>query len=240
MNARLPAAHARLPLALLVDRDEDTRTMYAEFLRARHYDAVEADDGREALAKAFDIRPDIVVTETRLPGLSGFDLCALLHKDPATHEIPVIFVTGDAFDVDVARARASGADGVLIKPCLPETLLIELHRVVAKSETLRKRSQALLEKSVALRSAGMHIFDNIHPTARRITLSKALHRGDTTTPPTPPPALVCPECDRPLKYTRSHIGGVSARHLEQWDYYECAAGCGTFQYRERTRRLRKI
>jgi len=43
-----------------------------------------------------------------------------------------------------------------------------------------------------------------------------------------------------LKYLHSHIGGVSARHSEQWDYFECPGACGTFQYRERTRRLRKV
>ena len=52
--------------------------------------------------------------------------------------------------------------------------------------------------------------------------------------------LVCPSCDQALKYLRSHIGGVSARHLEQWDYFECPAGCGSFQYRERTKKLRKV
>jgi hypothetical protein len=43
-----------------------------------------------------------------------------------------------------------------------------------------------------------------------------------------------------LQYLRSHVGGVSALNSEQWDYYECAAGCGTFQYRQRTRKLRQV
>lgn len=43
----------------------------------------------------------------------------------------------------------------------------------------------------------------------------------------------------PLQYERSHIGGVSHVHAEQWDDYECAA-CGTFQYRQRTRKLRRV
>jgi hypothetical protein len=43
-----------------------------------------------------------------------------------------------------------------------------------------------------------------------------------------------------LTYERSHIGGVSERNSEQWDYYECPSGCGTFQYRQRTRKLRRV
>jgi hypothetical protein len=71
-------------------------------------------------------------------------------------------------------------------------------------------------------------------------LSRTFHRHDTTKPPTAPPDLVCPVCDRRLVYQRSHIGGVSERHAEQWDDYECLAGCGVFQYRQRTRTLRKV
>ena len=55
-----------------------------------------------------------------------------------------------------------------------------------------------------------------------------------------PPALVCPDCNKALKYLRSHVGGVNARQPEQWDYFECGTGCGTFQFRERTRKLRKV
>jgi CheY-like chemotaxis protein len=65
----------------------------------------------------------------------------------------------------------------------------------------------------------------------------AFDRFDTTRPPLMPPSLRCPSCGGPLRYVRSHVGGVSARHREQWDYFECRS-CGTFQYRQRTRKLR--
>ena len=61
-----------------------------------------------------------------------------------------------------------------------------------------------------------------------------------TDPPIRPPTLVCPSCYLTLHYLQSYIGGVSARLPEQWDYYECETGCGTFQYRHRTRKLRQI
>src|SRR5438034_3312252 len=90
-----PAAD-HTPLALLVDRDPDTRKMYAEYLRlSTPCDIDEAEDGREALAKAMTRHPDVIVTETRLPGINGFDLCTLLRRDTSTSAIPIIFVTGD-------------------------------------------------------------------------------------------------------------------------------------------------
>src|SRR4029453_10953210 len=113
-------------LALIADRDPDTRRTYVEFLRRSDYRIEQADDGRDALAKVFSQQPDIVVTETHLPGINGFDLCALLRRDTATRTIPIVLVTGDALAADVQRAETAGADGVLAKPCRPETLLAEM------------------------------------------------------------------------------------------------------------------
>ena len=230
------------PLALLVDRDADTRRMYAGFLTATAgYTVEEAEDGREALAKAIAIHPDIVITETRLPGMNGFALCDLLRADKTTNDIAVVFVTGDAFQKDIREAEAAGADAVLIKPCLPDTLLTEIRRLLQQSTELRARARATSERIRAqidqserlLAQSDAHFF-------RRQTLIRQHNRRETVTPPNAPPSLFCPNCDHSLNYVRSHVGGVNASHAEQWDYFECPSGCGTFQYRQRTRKLRSV
>jgi two-component system, cell cycle response regulator DivK len=224
---------------LLVERDADTRRMYAQFLQlSGAWDIDEADDGREALAKALTRNPHIVVTETRLPGLSGVDLCALLRRDASTSAIPVVMVTGDSLEADVRRAERAGADAVLTKPCLPDRLLLEVKRVLERAENRAFADGADSPSSVTDEPIAGTL-DGASKTRRPI-MSRSHHRHDTTEPPTSTPALICPSCDLPLRYLRSHVGGVSARHPEQWDYFECTAGCGTFQYRERTRRLRPV
>jgi CheY-like chemotaxis protein len=228
------------PLALLVDRDEDTRQMYADYLRLSSCVIEEATDGREALAKALALNPDVVITETRLPGIDGFALCDLLRQDPATHSIPIIVVTGDAFDGDLQRAQRAGADSVLVKPCLPENLLGEMQRLLDTGVELRERTRNLLQRTDRLRAKSDELIARSHDNFRRAMLSRAHDRRDTNDPPLPPPGLVCPSCDQPLRYKYSHIGGVSARHSEQWDYFECQTGCGAFQYRQRTRKVRKV
>jgi CheY-like chemotaxis protein len=225
--------------ALLVDRDADTRQMYGEFLRQSFDEIEEAEDGREALAKALARVPDVIVTETRLPGITGYELCRLLRQDALTRPIPIVVVTGDAFETAIARAQHAGADSVLVKPCLPEQLANEISRVLSGEGETKRGIAARLETSGPSVASGN---GPGAPTgeARRTMLSRAHRRGDTTTPPMPPPALVCPACDQPLRYLTSHLGGVSARHPEQWDDYDCAGGCGTFQYRQRTRKLRRV
>ena len=204
--------------ALLIDRDADARKMYTDYLQSSACRIDEAEDGREALAKAIALRPDVIVTETGLPGMSGFELCTLLRRDHEMRTIPIVVITGDASEQHVRLAKSCGADAVLVKPCSPETLLAEMTRLVDRP--------LVCETPVA----GHH----------KKMLSHMHNRCDTTKPPVPPPPLLCPTCDQPLRYERSHIGGVSALHAEQWDYFECGGACGTFQYRHRTRKLRQV
>jgi two-component system, chemotaxis family, chemotaxis protein CheY len=227
-------------VALLVDPNDDTRGMYGEILRLSGWTTDEATDGREALAKAITRRPDIVLTETRLPGISGYDLCGLLRRDSATRDVPIIVITADARPGDVQRAHDAGADLVLVKPCLPEQVASEAARIMRHSRGPDGGANDDGDR-ILIAVGGARMPDRAGARdPKRQVLSRAHRRHDTTTPPIAPPALVCPNCDEPLIYKRSHVGGVSARHPEQWDYFDCANGCGTFQYRERTRKLRRV
>jgi len=183
--------------------------MYGVYLRQLTFEVEEAEDGREALAKAISRRPAVLVTETRLPGIGGVELCQLLRADAMTRSIAIVVVTADAVSTSAELAQAAGADGVLFKPCLPDQLAGEIGRVMAAS-----------------------------PAAGRGSLRRAHVRGDTRQPPSPPPDLYCPVCEEPLRYVVSHVGGVSERNSEQWDYFDCAGCRGTFEYRHRTRKLR--
>ena len=213
--------------------------MYTEFLKRSDCVIEQADDGRDALAKVFSRQPDIVVAETSLPGINGFDLCALLRRDTATRTIPIVMVTGATVaDADLQRAEIAGADVVLAKPCRPETLFAEMQRLVRLSAELRERSRAARERMHDQVTRSGTLLDRSR--SRRMMLSSAHTRHETVTPPITPPALICPDCAQTLRYVRSHIGGVTAQNSEQWDYFECMSGCGTFQYRERTRKLRHV
>jgi CheY-like chemotaxis protein len=228
-------------LALLVDRDANTRQLYAAYLEdAADWRIEEAADGREALAKAYSVRPDVIITETRLPGISGYDLCDLLRRDAVTERIRRVVVTGDAYPTNIAEAKAAGADAVLTKPCLPETLLAEVQRLLAASVALRERGASIRARVADQMSRAQDALRRSEATARKLNLKESHLRGQTTVPPRTPPELICPGCDTPLHYQRSHIGGVSSKHAEQWDYFKCNRGCGTFQYRSRTRAIRKV
>jgi two-component system, cell cycle response regulator DivK len=240
MELLIPTGSSRGAMrALLAERDVDTRQMYGEFLRQSRVDLEEAADGPEALAKALAHPYDVIVTETMLPGINGYELCQLLRHDPATRRTPIIVVTAESFAPNLERARKAGADAVLVKPCLPNTLLAEIRRVTERAGGPPKvaTEAASPTPAHATRANGVPAKP---PSPRRRALSRIYARQETTTPPAQPPDLICPVCERPLAYSRSHVGGVSERHREQWDYYECANGCGRFQYRARTRKLKRV
>jgi DNA-binding response OmpR family regulator len=225
--------------ALLADRDDDTRQMYGAFFRSLSIDVDEASDGREALAKALARPHDVVITDTRLPGINGYELCQLLRRDEATSATPIIVVTAEAVATNIERARKAGADQVLVKPCLPDQLVTEMRRLVGRSKELRHQSQQIRARLATQLTVSQALHTPRDATGRR-ALSRLFSREVTNSPPEPPPMLVCPMCDQPLQYRTSHVGGVSERHREQWDYFECPNGCGDFQYRQRTRKLRKV
>ena len=242
MQAQPRAGFDVAPLALVVDRDDDSRLLYTEFLELNQWRVIAAAGGPEALAKAIAERPDVVVSETRLPGFDGLTLSELLRRDCSTAHIPFVFVSSDATSANLARAAAAGALGVLTKPCLPEALLETIERVLQRSRELRLKSTAVQAMAQTRSARATAVQERVRQqrVAGMMTLKKALQRGDTVVPPTPPPALTCPNCDKALRYVRSHVGGVSVKHREQWDYFECARRCGTFEYRTRTRKLKRV
>lgn len=136
MTDRRPAsagrgrARERAPLILVVDDYADNREMYSAFLRFHGLEVMEAANGTEALDHAFARTPDLVVMDLSLPGVDGWQATRLLKADPRTKDVPVIAVTGHALAGAPERAAEAGCDGFLTKPCLPENLLDEIHRML--------------------------------------------------------------------------------------------------------------
>jgi two-component system, cell cycle response regulator DivK len=108
---------------LLVEDDLDGRRLYAEWLRSAGFTVDEAHNGFQALERALDVRPDIIVVDLNIPGIDGFELTRRLKQDLRTRELPVLAVTGyPAFAAEPGRARRAGCDAVLSKPFSLEDL----------------------------------------------------------------------------------------------------------------------
>jgi CheY-like chemotaxis protein len=118
------------PHILLVDDFADNREMYAEYLVFSGFRVSEAVDGHEALRKAGELLPDLIVMDLSLPGLDGWEATRRLKASASTRSIPVVALTGHALEGHAQSARAAGCDGFIIKPCEPEALLQEIRKIL--------------------------------------------------------------------------------------------------------------
>jgi CheY-like chemotaxis protein len=118
---------------LIVDDFDDNRQMYAEFLAYSGFQVLEAANGEEALAKATEHVPDLVVMDLSLPVLDGWEATRRLKGDPRTRHIPVVALTGHALEGHSQGAREAGCDAFLAKPCLPDKLLETVKAMLAKT-----------------------------------------------------------------------------------------------------------
>ena len=130
--AKSSTGNSTLPLVLVVDDYQDAREMCSEYLTFSGFRVCEARDGFEALEKAFELRPDVILMDLSLPGMDGWEATRRLKKDDRTRKIPVIALTGHALAGHSDGAKQAGCDSFLTKPCLPDAMVAEVRRMLGK------------------------------------------------------------------------------------------------------------
>lgn len=121
------------PRVLLVDDYPDAREMYSEYLDFSGFEVIEAANGMEALLRAADDAPDIILMDLSLPVMDGWEATRRLKSDARTAHIPVVALTGHALAGMSEGAKQAGCDAFVTKPCLPEDLVKEVRRVLARA-----------------------------------------------------------------------------------------------------------
>jgi CheY-like chemotaxis protein len=121
---RRSGTRPRTPLALLVEDLSELRTALAEALELEGFSVVQARDGREAVAQALRLLPDVILLDLSLPVMDGASAARVIKLYAPAREIPIIAFTG--MSVGTSEARALGLDGVIRKPCAPQAVAAAL------------------------------------------------------------------------------------------------------------------
>jgi len=121
------------PRVLVVDDYPDAREMYSEYLEFSGFDVIQAVNGMEALQRAVDAAPDIILMDLSLPVMDGWEATRRLKEDARTSSIPVVALTGHALAGISEGAMKAGCDAFVTKPCLPEDLVKEIRKVLERS-----------------------------------------------------------------------------------------------------------
>ena len=123
---------------LVVDDYPDAREMYSEYLEFSGFDVIQAVNGIEALQRAVDAAPDIILMDLSLPVMDGWEATRRLKADKRTAPIPVVALTGHALAGISEGAKKAGCDAFVTKPCLPEDLVKEIRKILESSAANRK------------------------------------------------------------------------------------------------------
>jgi two-component system cell cycle response regulator DivK len=108
---------------LHVEDNPDNRMLIRDLLHFRGYRVVEVVDGGEAVAAAERERPDIILMDVQLPGVSGLEAARRIKARADLRHIPIVAVTSFALSGDDKRAFAAGCDAYVAKPYEPRELL---------------------------------------------------------------------------------------------------------------------
>jgi len=108
---------------LYVEDNELNRKIVRDLLKRTKYQLIEAFDGEAGVAKALEIRPDLILMDIQLPKISGLDATRKLRAEAATANTPIIAITSFALSGDDVKAKEAGATAYLAKPYSPFDLL---------------------------------------------------------------------------------------------------------------------
>jgi two-component system phosphate regulon response regulator PhoB len=117
---------------LVVDDEPDITALVAYHLAKSGYRVSTAANGSEALRAAADQRPDVVVLDLMLPGLSGLDVLHALRKQEETRDVGVILLTARREEIDRIKGLSAGADDYLTKPFSPQELTLRVGAILRR------------------------------------------------------------------------------------------------------------
>ncbi|MBR1550700.1 MAG: response regulator [Muribaculaceae bacterium] len=124
------------PLILIVEDHADVASYIGQQLRGQ-YTIQFAGNGREALNKATDTVPDLIVTDLMMPEMDGYELCRQVRASALLCHIPIIVVTARATEADRIAGIAAGADAYLLKPFNADELRIRIDKLLEQRRMLR-------------------------------------------------------------------------------------------------------
>ena len=121
---------------LVVDDEDMTRQMIVMFLKMSGIEAVEAENGVDALEKIAIQKPDAIILDVMMPEMDGITMCKKLRRNPATATIPVLMLSGRSQLGAELDGLEAGANAYMRKPMDPKEMLVILNDLMMKAEAV--------------------------------------------------------------------------------------------------------
>jgi phosphate regulon transcriptional regulator PhoB len=137
---------------LVVEDEQDVAELLRYHFTKEGYDVVVAGNGTDAVKRARDVRPELILLDIMVPQLNGWEVCRRLKAEEETRAIPIIMVTGRVEEGDKVLGFELGADDYVTKPFSPRELVARVRAVVR-----RGRHSEVAEKKTRLKAGDLEI-----------------------------------------------------------------------------------
>jgi DNA-binding response OmpR family regulator len=114
---------------LVIDDEEDVRDLVKTVLVGNGYEVITAGTGEDGLVKAVKTKPDLIILDLVMPGISGLEVCRLLKSKSEFDDVPIIVMSVLDRDIDHEYVQKAGADEFLHKPFNIDEILLTLDRL---------------------------------------------------------------------------------------------------------------
>ena len=172
----------RLPKILVIDDKPDTLLLLRELLSSRGYEVLSTTEPHEMAELVHSEKPDLVLMDVLMPGISGYELCRQLKGDPLTRLIPVVMITGLSDRNDRVRGIEAGADEFLSKPLYPEELFARVKSLLKLKEftdELENAEAVLVALALGIEARDPYTGDHCERLARyAVNLGRHLNMDD--------------------------------------------------------------
>ena len=153
---KLPPDNTSAPVVLIVEDNRDL-TEYLQHILATEYRVVSAADGKSGLEQAFELIPDIIVSDVMMPVMDGIALLERLKSDIRTSHIPVVMLTAKADITSRLTGLEKGADEYLAKPFHEKELRIRLRNLIDMRERMQQHFASLTPDATHLQDKSLKI-----------------------------------------------------------------------------------
>jgi PAS domain S-box-containing protein len=162
-------------IILIVDDSLTNLAVFSEYLSRLHSDVLVAINGVDALAQLEESKPDIILLDVIMPGIDGFETCRRIKKNPATKDIPVIFMTTLSDTVDKVKGLSLGAVDYVTKPFQEEEVVarIKTHITISRLQKELRAQNSWLQQEIAERREAE---DTLHKRNEELSYSEARFR----------------------------------------------------------------
>lgn len=117
---------------LIAEDERDIRDLVVFTLQFGGFEVVATGNGAELVSAAPNEKPDLILTDVRMPKMTGYEACQVLKANPDTKDIPIVFLSAKGQEEEVNKGMEAGATAYILKPFAPDVLLVRVKEILAQ------------------------------------------------------------------------------------------------------------